>query len=93
MEMRVSLAVRRIWCFLADLTSLVGGERELTVDMRRVNVELRRALLAGLEDDVVYRERVKERIREGARCSHPPLIDRRTVLTFAALQTGSWDLR
>jgi hypothetical protein len=89
MEIGVSQALRRMWGFLADLSSLVGGERELTVDMRRVNVELRRAALAGLDDDVAYRERVKQRMREGVRCSHPPLVDRRKVLPFAALRTGS----
>jgi hypothetical protein len=89
MEIDVSLALRRMWLFLADLSSLVGGERELTVDMRRVNAELRRAALTGLEDDVAYRERVKQRVREGARCSHPPLVDRRKVLPFTAVRTGS----
>ena len=38
----------------------------------------------GLDDDVVCRERVKQRIREGARCTHPPLIDRRKVLRYRA---------
>jgi hypothetical protein len=54
------------------------------VDMKRVNAELRRAALAGVDDDVVYRERVKQKIREGARCTHPPLIDRRKVLRYRA---------
>jgi hypothetical protein len=89
MEIDVSLALRRMWLFLTDLSSLVGRERELTVDMRRVNAELRRAALAGLEDDVAYRERVKQRVREGARCGLPPLVDRRKVLPFTALRTGS----
>jgi hypothetical protein len=43
-----------------------------------------RAALAGVDDDVVYRERVKQKIREGARCTHPPLIDRRKVLRYRA---------
>jgi hypothetical protein len=55
---------------------------ELRIDMKRVNVELRRASLLGLEEDVVYRDRVKQRIREGPRCTHPPLIDRNKVLQF-----------
>jgi predicted nicotinamide N-methyase len=54
------------------------------IDMRRVNVELRREALAELEEDVAYRNRVKQRMREGSRCAHPPLIDRKKVLHFAA---------
>jgi hypothetical protein len=52
--------------------------------MRRVNVELRREALRELEEDVVYRNRVKQRMREGSGCAHPPLIDRKKVLQFAA---------
>jgi hypothetical protein len=57
---------------------------ELKIDMRRVNVELRKEALRELEEDVVYRNRVKQRMREGSGCAHPPLIDRRKVLQFAA---------
>jgi hypothetical protein len=53
------------------------------IDMRRVNIELRREALRELEEDVAYRNRVKQRMREGSRCAHPPLIDRRKVLPFA----------
>jgi hypothetical protein len=59
------------------------SEPPLLIDMKRVNVELRKEVLVGLEDDVDYRNRVKERIREGARCGYPPLIDRKKVLQFA----------
>jgi hypothetical protein len=59
------------------------SEPPLLIDMKRVNVELRKEVLVGLEDDVDYRNRVKERIREGARCGYPPLIDRKRVLQFA----------
>jgi hypothetical protein len=54
--------------------------------MRRVNVELRKDGLVGLEDDVAYRNRVKQRMRDGAGCALPPLIDRKKVLQFAALR-------
>src|SRR5262245_23175048 len=58
-------------------------EPPLLIDMKRVNVELRKEGLVGLDDDVDYRDRVKQRMREGARCGHPPLIDRKKVLHFA----------
>jgi hypothetical protein len=62
-----------------------GGVRpQLMIDMRRVNVELRKEALAELENDVAYRDRVKQRMREGTLCAHPPLIDRKKVLHFAA---------
>ncbi len=47
-------------------------------------MELRREALAELEEDVAYRNRVKQRMREGSRCTHPPLIDRKKVLQFKA---------
>jgi hypothetical protein len=61
-----------------------GNTEPLMIDMRRVNVELRREALRELEEDVAYRNRVKQRMREGSRCAHPPLIDRKKVLHFAA---------
>jgi hypothetical protein len=54
------------------------------IDMRRVNLELRREALAELEEDVAYRNRVKQRMREGSRCTYPPLVDRKKVLPFVA---------
>ena len=67
---------RRVWCLVVDLSRLWNRAPELTIDPRRLNDELRRRALVGLDDDMVYRERVKQRIRDGARCPYPPLIDR-----------------
>jgi hypothetical protein len=61
-----------------------GAQPQLMIDMRRVNIELRKQALAELENDVAYRNRVKQRMREGSRCAHPPLVDRRRVLHFVA---------
>ncbi len=61
-----------------------NAQPQLMIDMRRVNVELRREALRELEDDVAYRNRVKQRMREGSKCAHPPLIDRKKVLQFSA---------
>src|SRR5512143_2712805 len=61
-----------------------GNAQPLMIDMRRVNVELRREALRELEEDVAYRNRVKQRMREGSGCTPPPLIDRKKVLPFAA---------
>jgi hypothetical protein len=72
-------ALRLLRGVLVDLRAWASSRTELRIDMRRVNFELRRAALAGLEEDVVYRDRVKRRIREGARCSYPPLIDRNNI--------------
>jgi hypothetical protein len=68
-----------------------GAQPQLMIDMRRVNIELRREALRELEEDVTYRNRVKQRMREGIRCAHPPLIDRKRVLPFAA-RAGSTGL-
>jgi hypothetical protein len=51
--------------------------------LKRVNVELRKAGLVGLDEDIAYRDRVKQRIREGMRCTYPPLINRNKVLQFS----------
>lgn len=69
-----------------------NGQPELMIDMRRVNIELRKEALAELEEDVVYRNRVKQRMREGSRCAHPPLIDRKKVFHFAARANGNAQL-
>ncbi len=69
---------------LGRLWPFGGAQPQLMIDMRRVNVELRREALRELEEDVAYRNRVKQRMREGTRCAHPPLIDRKKVLHFAA---------
>ena len=61
-----------------------GAQPQLMIDMRRVNIELRKEAQRELEQDVAYRDRVKQRMREGSRCAHPPLVDRRRVLPFAA---------
>jgi hypothetical protein len=74
---------------LVDVWRWGFHEPALTIDMRRVNVELRKDGLVGLEDDVAYRNRVKQRMRDGARCVLPPLIDRKKVLPFAALRGDS----
>jgi len=69
---------------LLGLWPFGAGQPQLVIDMRRVNVEVRREALRELEEDVAYRNRVKQRMREGSRCTHPPLIDRKKVLPFAA---------
>jgi hypothetical protein len=84
----MSRAVRLLWGLLVDLPHLVAREPELTIDLKRVNAEVRRAALLGLDDHIGYRERVKQRMREGSKCTHPPLIDRKKVLPFAALRTN-----
>ncbi len=68
---------------LGRLWPFGGAQPQLMIDMRRVNIELRREALRELEEDVAYRNRVKQRMREGSRCAHPPLIDRKKVLPFA----------
>jgi hypothetical protein len=75
-------ALRLISGVFVDLLHWADSEPELRIDLKRVNVELRKADLVGVEDDVVYRDRVKQRIREGSKCTHPPLIDRKRVLRF-----------
>jgi hypothetical protein len=79
-------AARRLWWLLADLARLAHREPVLTIDLKRVNMEVRRTALLGLDDDIAYRERVKQRIREGTRCTHPPLINVKRVLPFAPLR-------
>jgi hypothetical protein len=69
-------ALGLISAVFVDLWHWRKSRTELRIDMRRVNLEVRRAALVGLEDDVAYRDRVKQRIREGPRCTYPPLIDR-----------------
>ncbi len=75
-------ALRLISELFVDLWRWRKSARELRIDLKRVNVELRRAVFVGVEEDALYRERVKQRMREGSRCMHPPLIDRNKVLQF-----------
>ena len=84
----MSRAVRLLWGLLAGLPHLVAREPELAIDLKRVNAEVRRAALVGFDDDIGYRERVKQRMRDGSRCTHPPLIERNKVLSFAALRVS-----
>ena len=84
----MSRAVRLLWGLLVDLPHLVAREPELSIDLKRVNAEVRPAALVVLDDNIGYRERVKQRMREGSRCTHPPLIDRNKVLPFAALRVS-----
>jgi hypothetical protein len=65
-----------VWWLITDLLALWQRAPELTIDTARVNAELRRSALGGDDDDVIYRERVKRRMRDGARGGYPPLIDR-----------------
>jgi hypothetical protein len=77
-------AARRMWWLVADVFRLWQRVPELTIDPRRLNDELRRTALVGLDDDMIYRERVKQRMRDGARCAYPSLIDRSRRRSFEA---------
>lgn len=79
---------RRVWWLVVDLSRLWHRAPELTIDPRRLNDELRRSALVGLDDDMIYRERVKQRMRDGARCAYPPLIDRSRLRSFEAFRRG-----
>ena len=83
-------SARRLWWLIADLARLWQRAPELTIDPRRLNAELRRSARAGLDDDMFYRERVKQRMRDGARCAYPPLIDRSRPRSFDAFRRGGW---
>ncbi len=86
----VRRAARRVWWLVVDLHRVWQCAPELTIDPRRLNDELRRSVRVGLDDDVIYRERVKQRMRDGARCPYPPLFQRRPQRALAALPVGSW---
>jgi hypothetical protein len=81
-------AARHVWWLVVDLSRLWHRAPELTIDPRRLNDELRRSAIVELDDDMIYRERVKQRIRDGARCAHPPLIDRSRLRSFEAFRRG-----
>jgi hypothetical protein len=83
-DMSMSRGLQVLGRGFAGLWPFGGAQPQLMIDMRRVNIELRKEALAELENDVAYRDRVKQRMREGSRCAHPPLIDRKKVLHFAA---------
>jgi hypothetical protein len=73
---------------ITDLIRLWPRAPELTIDQRRLSAELRRTALGGDDDDVIYRERVKRRMRDGARCAYPPLIDRSRLRSSGASRLG-----
>ncbi len=79
-----------MWWLVADLSWLWQRAPELTIDPRRLNDELRRSALVGLDDNVIYRERVKQRMRDGARCPYPPLIDRSRLGSLQGLRRSGW---
>ena len=81
-------AARHVWWLITDLLRLWRREPELTIDPRRLSAELRKSALAGLDDDMFYRERVKQRMRDGARCAYPPLIDRSRLRSSDAFRLG-----
>lgn len=51
-------------------------EAGLYVDLRRVNLEERTLSKGDVYGDVVYRNRVKQRMREGTTCALEPLYRR-----------------
>jgi hypothetical protein len=71
----VPRAARRVWWLITDLLRVWQRAPELTIDPGRLNAEVRRSALGRDDDDVIYRERVKRRMRDGARCAYPPLFD------------------
>jgi hypothetical protein len=79
-----------VWWLIADLSRLWQGAPELAIDPTRLNAELRRSALAGLDDDMSYRERVKQRMRDGARCAYPSLIDQSRLRSFDVFRRGGW---
>jgi hypothetical protein len=80
-----------VWWLILDLLPAWPRRPELTIDPRRLNDELRRSVRVGLDDDdVIYRARVKQRMRDGARCPYPPLFQRIPQRALAALPVGSW---
>jgi hypothetical protein len=89
-EAWLTRAARRLSWLIADLSRVWQGAPELRIDPRRLNTELRRSALAGLDDDMFYCERVKQRMRDGARCAYPPLIDRSRPRSFEAFRRGGW---
>jgi hypothetical protein len=78
-----------MWWLVADLFRLWQRAPELTIDPRRLSDELRRSALAGLDDDMIYRERVKQRMRDGARCAYPSRIDRGRLRSFEACRSST----
>lgn len=48
---------------------------ELVLSQERINRAVQVERLRDLTGDVEYRDRVKQRMREGYRCPLPPLID------------------
>jgi hypothetical protein len=89
-RLSVRRAARRLGWLVADLLPVRRRAPELTIDPRRLNDELRRSVRVGPDDDVIYRERVKQRMRDGARCPHPPLFQRRPRRPLGMLPVGSW---
>jgi hypothetical protein len=81
-------AARRLWWLVADLSRLWHRAPELTIDPRRLNDELRKSALVGPDDDRIYRERIKQRMQDGARCAYPPLIDRSRLRSFEEFRRG-----
>jgi hypothetical protein len=77
-----------MWWLIADLFRLWQRAPEVTIEPRRLNDELRRSALVGLDDDMIYRERVKQRMRDGARCAYPSLIDRSRLRSFEPFRCG-----
>ena len=79
---------RRVWWLITDLLALWQRAPELTIDPGRVNAALRRNALGGEDDDVIYRERVKRRMRDGGRCAYPTLIDRSRLRSLDTFRIG-----
>jgi hypothetical protein len=78
-----------MWWLVADLFRIWQRAPELTIDPRRLNDQLRRSALVRLDDDMIYRERVKQRMRDGARCAYPSLIDRSRLRSSESFWRGA----
>lgn len=65
--------LRQIGWLLIDIWH-GSAEEPLYIDLKRVNQELRH-LARHHDADPAYRNRVKDRMRDGLKCPHRPLFD------------------
>jgi hypothetical protein len=83
---RVRLLLRHLLWIISDSIRGQSEEMEMRIDPKRINEQDRRDRRRGLYDDVEFRQRVKDRMRDGKKCPHPPWYDQKTKRPLGLLE-------
>ena len=83
---KILLTLRQIAWVVLDSIRGQSEDVEMRIDPKRINEQDRRDRRRGLYDDVEFRRRVADRMRDGVKCPHPPWFDKKTRKPLGLLE-------